>query len=157
MAENSSTPTGKHEAVVKLLLAKDQVDPDSKDASYGQTPLSWAAENGHQAVVKLLLAKDGVDPDSKDSYGHTPLSWAAENDHKAVVRLLLANGAEKPQIITRDPFWKFRYGVGSDHSDEVDSGHWDDVDSDHLHEVNSVHSNPGGMDPVYSKVRANSF
>ena len=56
-----------HEAVVKLLLAKDGVDPDSKDR-YGQTPLSWAAGNGHEAVVRLLLAKDGVDPDSKDRY-----------------------------------------------------------------------------------------
>jgi ankyrin repeat protein len=28
-----------HEAVVKLLLAEDGVDPDSKDR-YGQTPLS---------------------------------------------------------------------------------------------------------------------
>jgi ankyrin repeat protein len=35
-----------HEAVVKLLLATDGVDPDSKDDS-GRTPLPWAAENGH--------------------------------------------------------------------------------------------------------------
>ena len=54
--------------MVKLLLAKDGVDPDSKDGNHGRTPLSWAAENGHEAVVKLLLAKDGVDPDSKDRY-----------------------------------------------------------------------------------------
>jgi hypothetical protein len=30
-----------HEAVVKLLLAKDRVDPECKDSS-GRTPLSWA-------------------------------------------------------------------------------------------------------------------
>jgi ankyrin repeat protein len=42
-----------HEAVVRQLLAKDGVDPDSKDNS-GRTPLSWAAGNGHEAVVKLL-------------------------------------------------------------------------------------------------------
>jgi hypothetical protein len=76
------------EAAVKLLLAKDGVDPDSKDSRYGRTPLWWAARNGHEAVVKLLLAKDGVDPDSKDVYGQTPLSWAARNGHKAVVKLL---------------------------------------------------------------------
>ena len=84
---------------MKLLLAKDGVDPDSKDDEYGQTPLSWAAENGHEAVVRLLLAKDGVDPDSKDSrYGRTPLSWAAENGHEAVVRLLLAEGRRRPGL-----------------------------------------------------------
>ena len=42
-----------HEAVVKLLLAREGVDPDSKDGS-GQTPLSWAAEKGHEAVVRLV-------------------------------------------------------------------------------------------------------
>jgi ankyrin repeat protein len=39
--------------VVKLLLATDRVDPDSKDSN-GRTPLWWAAGNGHEAVVKLL-------------------------------------------------------------------------------------------------------
>jgi hypothetical protein len=40
-------------AVVKLLLAKDRVDPESKD-NWGWTPL-WRPEgNGHEAVVKLL-------------------------------------------------------------------------------------------------------
>ena len=67
---------------------RDDVDPDSKDTKYGQTPLSWAAENGHEAVVKLLLARDGVDPESKDNSGRTPLSWAAEKGHEAVVKLL---------------------------------------------------------------------
>ena len=40
--------------MVKLLLDKEGVDPDSKDSTYDRTPLSWAAENGHEAVVKLL-------------------------------------------------------------------------------------------------------
>jgi hypothetical protein len=44
-----------HEAVVKLLLATEAVDPNSKDIEYRRTPLSWAAEKGHEAVVKLLL------------------------------------------------------------------------------------------------------
>jgi ankyrin repeat protein len=74
--------------VVKLLLDKEGVDPDSKDSS-GKTPLSWAAEKGHEAVVKMLLDKEGVDPDSKDIYGQTPLSWAAGRRHEAVVKLLL--------------------------------------------------------------------
>jgi len=41
------------DAVVKLLLATGKANVDSKDEN-GQTPLSWAAENGHEAVVKLL-------------------------------------------------------------------------------------------------------
>jgi hypothetical protein len=47
-----------HDAVVKLLLDKDGVGPDSKDRN-GGTPLWRAAENGHEAVVKLLLNKEG--------------------------------------------------------------------------------------------------
>ncbi|KAF2801528.1 ankyrin [Mytilinidion resinicola] len=72
---------------VAAVLQITEVDVDSKD-SWGQTPLSWAADNGHEAVVKLLLDTGKVDFDSKDSLGRTPLSWAAENGHEAVVKLL---------------------------------------------------------------------
>jgi len=76
-----------HEAVVRLLLEK-AADPDSKDDTYGRTPLSWAAENGHEAVVKLLL-EEGAALDSKDGwYGQTPLSRATEDGHEAVVKLV---------------------------------------------------------------------
>ena len=44
---------GGHEAVVRLLVERDDVEADSKD-KYGRTPLSWAAWGGHEAVVKLL-------------------------------------------------------------------------------------------------------
>jgi ankyrin repeat protein len=102
--KNDNRDTGLHlaaengcEAVVRLLLAKDGVDPDSKDSEYARTPLSLAAESGHEAVVRLLLANDGVDPDSKDSdYGRAPLSWAARSGHGAVVQLLLAKDGVDP-------------------------------------------------------------
>lgn len=53
------------EAVVKLLLATDGVNPDFKDNNgsqdrYGQTLLLLAAGNGYGAVVKLLLAKPAL-------------------------------------------------------------------------------------------------
>jgi Ankyrin repeats (3 copies)/Ankyrin repeats (many copies) len=89
-----------HEAVVKLLLATEKVDLDSKD-SYEQTPLSWAAMGGHEAVVKLLLATEKVDLDSRDFFsGQTPLSLAAERGHEAVVKLLLAT--EKADLDSKD-------------------------------------------------------
>jgi ankyrin repeat protein len=49
----------RHEAVVRLLLAKKGVDLDSKD-EYGQTPLWWAARNGHEVVVKLLQSRGAL-------------------------------------------------------------------------------------------------
>ena len=35
-----------------MLVAKDGVDPDSKDED-GRTPLWWAAQNGREAVVAM--------------------------------------------------------------------------------------------------------
>src|ERR1700722_4826478 len=76
-----------HEAVVELLLARDDVDVNSD----GGTPLSLAAEKGHDAVVKLLLARDDIDVNSRDRrYGQTPLLWAAQRGRAAVVKQLLA-------------------------------------------------------------------
>jgi ankyrin repeat protein len=47
---------GGHEAVVRLLVERDDVEADSKDGS-GRTPLSRAAGQGHEVVVKLLKSK----------------------------------------------------------------------------------------------------
>ena len=41
---------------MKLLLARDDVDPDSKN-SMGRTPLARAALDGHESMVELLFAK----------------------------------------------------------------------------------------------------
>ena len=77
------------DAVVKLLVEREDVEADSKDSEYGQTPLSWAAERGHETVVQLLVDRDDVEADSKSKDGRTPLSWAAENGYEAVVQLLV--------------------------------------------------------------------
>ncbi|KAH7370656.1 hypothetical protein BKA65DRAFT_418335 [Rhexocercosporidium sp. MPI-PUGE-AT-0058] len=62
-----------YDPAVKLLLAKDGIDPDLQDSQYSRTPLSWAVEGGHEAVAKLLLETGKVDVDAKDSIGRTPL------------------------------------------------------------------------------------
>jgi hypothetical protein len=79
---------GGHEAVVRLLVDRDDVKADSKDGN-GRTPLWWAVWESHEAVVRLLVERDDVEADSKDIYGRTPLSWAASQAHEAVVRLLV--------------------------------------------------------------------
>ncbi|KAF5576103.1 ankyrin repeat [Fusarium pseudoanthophilum] len=79
-----------HQEVVKLLVARDDVDPNSNDRLYRGTPISWAARNGHAAVVKVLLEKEGVLADHADTRKRTPLSFAAENGHAEVVKLLLS-------------------------------------------------------------------
>ncbi|KAF4175669.1 hypothetical protein CNMCM7927_004678 [Aspergillus lentulus] len=84
-----------HEEMVKLLLARGQADPDSKDNGR-QTPLLWEAANGNKAIVELPLATGQVDPDSKNNGGCTPLSWAVGNRREAIVELLLATGQADP-------------------------------------------------------------
>src|SRR5438034_116131 len=84
-----------HEEVVKLLLADDFVNPDSKCID-GWTPLLSAAARGHDAVVKLLLADSRVNPESKNIDGCTPLLSAAARGHDAVVKLLLADSRVNP-------------------------------------------------------------
>jgi ankyrin repeat protein len=83
--------------MVKLLLAKDGVDPDSKDPEYGQTPLSWAARNGHEAVVKSLLNK-GADVNAQGRHDGSALQAAAWNGHRVVALMLLYNGADYNKV-----------------------------------------------------------
>lgn len=92
------------EEVISILLNKGYY-LDYKDSS-GQTPLSWAAENGHKAVVKLLL-ENGAEIDAKDNLGQTPLLWAARNGYEKVVRLLLEEGAELGPMLL---LWAARKG-----------------------------------------------
>ena len=61
-----------HEGVVKILLGRDDIDPN-KPGDDGQTPLLWAARNGHQGVVRVLLKRDDVDPNKLDRHSQTPI------------------------------------------------------------------------------------
>ena len=70
-----------HEGVVKILLGRDDVNPDEPNGDQ-RTPLYCAAHNGHEEVVKILLGRDDVDPNKQDVGGNTPLGGAALNGHK---------------------------------------------------------------------------
>ena len=92
-----------HEAVVKLLLGREEVKPDNPD-TLGETPLFHAAWRGRQGVVKELLGRDGVNPDKPNEYGRTPLFIAAACGHGEVVRMLLAREDVNPNKL--DAFGK---------------------------------------------------
>jgi len=78
-----------YEGVVKILLEREDINPNQADTGYGRTPLSWAAKNGHEGVVRILLEREGINPDQADNYGQTPLLWAAKEGHEGVVCMLL--------------------------------------------------------------------
>ena len=80
---------GGHEAVVELLLSRDDVIEDSQD-DISRTPLSYAAESGCETVVRLLLSQENVAADSRDKIDRTPLWYATRHGYEAIVSLLLS-------------------------------------------------------------------
>ena len=56
------------EEVVKLLLAREDTDVNSRDRD-GRAALLAAAGNGHEAIVRQLVAGEEIDVNSRDSRG----------------------------------------------------------------------------------------
>ena len=94
-----------HEGVVKMLLARNDVNPEKPD-KHGQTPLCSAAENGHEGVVKILHGRDNVNPDKPGIYERTPLGFASWSGHERVVKVLLGRddvNPNNPDIASQTP------------------------------------------------------
>ena len=100
-----------HEGVVKILLSRDDVNPDQR-GMYNRTPLWGAAFYGHEGVVKMLLGRHDINPDTPDGSNRTPLLCAAENGHGEVVNIILGRkdvNPDKRGIYGRTPFWSAAY------------------------------------------------
>ncbi|KAN0085280.1 Ankyrin repeat-containing domain protein [Elaphomyces granulatus] len=79
-----------HTAVVNLLLARVDIDPNVTDTEFS-SPLLHAYMRGHISVAKQLLARDDVDPNTLGLDGWaTPLMLACANEDPEMVNLLLA-------------------------------------------------------------------
>jgi len=90
-----------HGEVVKMLLGREEVDPDESN-NYGQTPLFYAAAEGNDEVVKILLGREGVNPDRPDNGGRTPLSYAANRGRDEAVEILLEREEVNPDCPDND-------------------------------------------------------
>ena len=81
------------EDVVKLLLARDDVDINARtQPPYSMTPLYVAAENSHLEVLRTLL-QGGADADLR-SWRGTALKCAVNSNNPASTELLLEAGAD---------------------------------------------------------------
>jgi len=87
----SSAIQGGYKGLVKLLLERGDVDPNSPD-DCGRTAPSFSAELGDEGAVQLLLKCRNVPPDLPDRNSQTPLSFAAGKGRERVVKLLLKLG-----------------------------------------------------------------
>jgi len=99
-----------HEEVARILLQRRDLNPNTPDTEYGQTPLLRAAERGHKGVVKLLLEREDLRPNTPDTeYGRTPLWWASVRGYEGIVRLLLEREDADPNTpdteYGRTPLW----------------------------------------------------
>ncbi|RYP21591.1 hypothetical protein DL767_009231 [Monosporascus sp. MG133] len=126
-------------ATVEHLLRMDDVNLNCKDATYGRSALSWAAENGFDTIVKFLIRGSGskvrnrtiplrvrqrfniaAKVDLVDKSGRSPLSYAAWRGHVKVVELLLRTGkanANTQDDIGATPLY---YAICGDHQAVVD-------------------------------------
>ena len=86
---------GGHEEIVKMLLERDDTNPNVADVR-GRTPLSIAAWKGYVGVVKMLLAHKDVNPNTPSVLGETPLASAVYWGQEGVVRLLLERADDDP-------------------------------------------------------------
>ena len=107
-----------HEEVVKLLLARNDVEVDSMDGD-SCTPLSNAADQGHEEVVKLLLTRNDVEAGLKDNAGRTPLSKAAYGGHEEVVKLLLTRDDVEADSKDNDSWTPLSYAAYKGHEEVV--------------------------------------
>ncbi|KAK6823224.1 hypothetical protein RU639_005953 [Aspergillus parasiticus] len=80
------------EVYLWLLLTRTNLAAALNAVSNGQTPLSWAAENGLENYVNILLER-GATTEVDDKVIDTPLALASKNGHTAIVKLLLDKGA----------------------------------------------------------------
>lgn len=79
--------------VARTLLALG-ADPKAEDATWGDTPIHYAACSGDMETVRQLLAK-GVNVNTRNRHnGATALHYAANKGALPMVDLLLAAGAE---------------------------------------------------------------
>ncbi|RPB00318.1 ankyrin, partial [Choiromyces venosus 120613-1] len=78
--------------VLKIILRRTDVNPNTADNGYGLTLLSLAVWPRHLAVVRLLLQYEELKPNPAETDGdRKPLMWATDEGYDNVVEMLLAH------------------------------------------------------------------
>ena len=107
-----------HEGVVKILLEREEVNPDKSDND-GRTPLSYAAVHGREGVVGVLLERQEVNPNKPNNYGQTPLIRAAGAGNEGVVKILLEREEVNPDKPDNDGLTPLRMATLFGHKNVI--------------------------------------
>jgi ankyrin repeat protein len=83
-----------HSAIVELLLAMVNINPDVRDVGGRHrrdfTPLMYACSQGYVPIVQQLLARNDVNFNARGHHYGTPLILACLRGHLEIINLLLA-------------------------------------------------------------------
>ena len=82
-----------HVGVVKILLEREDVNPNIAAILNGRTPLSHAAGRGHEGIVKMLLDRNDIRTDIRDYENNTALSWALHYGHDKIASMISERAA----------------------------------------------------------------
>ncbi|SJL14350.1 uncharacterized protein ARMOST_17806 [Armillaria ostoyae] len=94
--------------MVKLLLDRDNVDPNARSPSSQQTPLLYAVEEQeHTSIMEMLLQSRRVDVNSKGRNGWTPLMIAVRRGIAPTAEALLKH--PEIDVFARDDDGKAAY------------------------------------------------
>ena len=68
--------------IVKLVLERKDINPNTADTKYSQMQPWWAAIHGPEGVVQLLLEQVDNYPNTADTeHGRTLLGWGAKGGY----------------------------------------------------------------------------
>ena len=78
----------RHEGVVKMLLEREEINPNPVDPRDGCTPLFDAVAKGYEGIVKMLLDRYDINIDIRDNKGWTPPSLALYHERHKIARMI---------------------------------------------------------------------
>lgn len=81
-----------HSLSMIQALIQEGAEVNTKDSTFGWSPLHWAVSHGKEKAVSLLLG-EGADVNAKDENFWTPLHEAVSNNDLKMAFLLLEKGA----------------------------------------------------------------
>ena len=96
--DGRTAPLRTLEGIVKMLLEREDVNPNIAGTDNCRTPLSNAAWWGYEGILKMLLDQNDVRINVQDHKNKTALSVALSERHDKIARMISERAAIKSDI-----------------------------------------------------------